>query len=101
MIQAHALNRGPTGIISPADNLEQPVHVDIGSDNRCSAKTLATESACGHPASRCRSRMVIGIARQFPGDYRKLSYWRWQYQAGPKDKGLSQVDSLSNSFRED
>jgi len=29
----HVLKRGPMGFISPADQLKQPLQVDIGSDN--------------------------------------------------------------------
>ena len=35
MIYTHVLKRGPMGVISPVDHLQQLLQVDIGSDNHC------------------------------------------------------------------
>jgi len=46
MIGPNVLNRGPSGFISPAGQLQQPLQVNIGSDHHCFQRTNLSERAC-------------------------------------------------------
>jgi hypothetical protein len=46
MLHTHVLKRGPLEVISPADLLMQPLHVDTRSDNHCPLLTSLPESGC-------------------------------------------------------
>ena len=44
MLYTHVLKRGPMGVISPANLLMQPLHVNSGSENHCPLLTSLSES---------------------------------------------------------
>jgi hypothetical protein len=46
MLYTHVLKRGPMGVISPADLLMQPLHVDTRSDNHCPLLASLADSGC-------------------------------------------------------
>jgi hypothetical protein len=73
MIYTHVLKRGPMGVISPADLLRQPHHVDTGSNNHCSLWTQLPESGCGSKDLACWAEVVHGKEQSRQAGSRKPS----------------------------
>jgi hypothetical protein len=59
-IVVHVLKRGLMDSINPADQLQQPLQVDIGSDTHCSLWIPITESDCSYHSWLCCMQVLLG-----------------------------------------
>jgi hypothetical protein len=82
MIDTHALNRGPLGVCSPADLVQQDADGVSGSENHCETKAKSFKM-------HCQRRLHMPLPRIYPASWKGSLPGAWLPGQSNKELALT------------